>query len=148
MKGLSLTLAQATSDPAQNVFVIGIDGPAPGKPRMTQRDKWKQRPCVMAYRAWADRLRAAATGDLPKAEDVELVVILARYVPPASWSLKKQAAHIGEMMRSKPDGDNVAKSVFDALWSDDQKLGDFGVQRRWAWEADIRIEVFVNGVTP
>ncbi len=28
-----------------------------GKPRMTQRDKWKKRPCVLRYRAFADELR-------------------------------------------------------------------------------------------
>jgi hypothetical protein len=27
------------------------------KPRQTRSDKWKQRPCVMAYRTFADELR-------------------------------------------------------------------------------------------
>jgi len=29
------------------------------KPRQTRSDKWKQRPCVMRYRAFADEVRAA-----------------------------------------------------------------------------------------
>ena len=28
-----------------------------GKPRMTQRDKWKKRPCVLRYHAFRDKMR-------------------------------------------------------------------------------------------
>jgi Holliday junction resolvase RusA-like endonuclease len=147
MTNLSPDLTTATGKPARapRVFTFGIDGRAPGKPRMTQRDKWKKRPCVVAYRAWADRLREAAPKDLPIAEYVERLVVRATYAPPKSWSRKKQAEHIGQMMRTKPDGDNVLKSVCDALWIDDHKLGDKGVQRRWAWGDGIEIQVFEVG---
>lgn len=155
MTNLSPDPTTATGKPARapKVFTFGIDGRAPGKPRMTQSDKWKKRPCVVAYRAWADRLREAAPKNLPLAEHVEMVVVRAAYAPPESWSRKTKIAHIGQMMRSKPDGDNVAKSVCDALWSDDHKLGDILMQRRWGSDEGIQIEVFevgaynTNGVT-
>lgn len=41
-----------------------VPGTPIGKPRMTQRDKWrvgpKARPCVQRYRDWADAIRQAA----------------------------------------------------------------------------------------
>jgi len=40
--------------------VITVPGNPVGKPRMTRKDKWAQRPCVLRYREWADRARAAA----------------------------------------------------------------------------------------
>jgi Holliday junction resolvase RusA-like endonuclease len=115
---------------SHEVYVFVVDGPAPGKPRMTQRDKWKKRPCVVAYRAWCDRVRYAA-GIVPLASAVSLVSVTAFYAPPPSWSKSKRAASIGQMKRSKPDGDNILKALTDALWSSDEMLGDQRVQRRW-----------------
>ena len=107
-----------------------IPGPCPGKPRQTQSDKWRQRPCVMAYRRWADEARRCAKGSIPRAETVELLVVLAYYQPPASWSKKKKTKAMGRKKRSKPDGDNALKACCDALWPDDDAaLGDLFVQR-------------------
>jgi Holliday junction resolvase RusA-like endonuclease len=38
----------------------------------------------------------------------------------------------GEPYRKKPDGDNCVKSVLDALWKDDEKLGRASYERAWA----------------
>lgn len=116
---------------APDELTFTLDAPAMGKPRMTQRDKWKQRPCVMAYRAWCDQLREACPNP-PPAERVEAVTVIAHYAMPASWPQKKRAKLNGTKKRGKPDGDNVFKGIADALWKDDEKLGDQAVQRRWA----------------
>ena len=42
------------------LWPVVVRGEPIGKPRMTKRDKWKQRECVLRYRAWADAARAAA----------------------------------------------------------------------------------------
>jgi Holliday junction resolvase RusA-like endonuclease len=96
-----------------------------GKPRMTQRDKWKQRPCVMAYRAFCDVLRAEAGDRVPPASRVEHMVLMFFFATPdeSLW---------GEPYRKKPDGDNCVKSVLDALWKDDEKLGRASYERAWA----------------
>ncbi|WP_051305069.1 RusA family crossover junction endodeoxyribonuclease [Chitinilyticum litopenaei] len=57
---------------------------------------------------------------------------------PASWSKKKQAAALaGEIMPTgKPDADNVAKAISDALngiaWKDDAQAVDLVFRKRYA----------------
>jgi Holliday junction resolvase RusA-like endonuclease len=117
--------------------VFHIIGPAPGKPRMTRRDKWAKRPCVMAYWSWADQARATAGKVFaPQAAgDVRLIRITAFYRPPESWSYTRRTAAIGTMKRTRPDPDNIAKAVLDALWPDnDAAVGDVEVRRRYGTE--------------
>jgi len=119
-----------------------------GKPRMTRRDKWAKRPCVMQYWAYADAIRRACPNP-PPAEQVVFVEVFARFEPPASWSKSKREKAIGMLKRTKPDGDNIEKGTFDALWKQDEKLGDQFVNRTW-WpvnETMIRI-TFEHGGQP
>ena len=99
-----------------------------GKPRMTQQDKWKKRPCVMRYRAFADEMRLRV-GVIP----VEAVsVTLAVFLPMAeSWSDKKKAALKGMPHRQKPDIDNICKAVLDALMKDDSGIAYIHAVKRW-----------------
>lgn len=111
-----------------------------GKPRMTRRDKWQQRPCVMRYRAFADGLRAAA-GTLP--EPADAVIVTAHVAMPASWSLKKKAAMAGKPCRQKPDWDNIGKAVCDALFDEDACIW-FGVTMKYwcvAGEEKLKVKV-------
>jgi Holliday junction resolvase RusA-like endonuclease len=121
-------------------LTITIPGPAMGAVRQTQADRWKQRPAVLAYRAWCDLARACA-GVVPPAECVEEIRITAYYVPPESWSKRQRAAAIGGKMRTKPDWDNIGKAVCDALWKQDEALGDAVVKRRWDWTARLVLEI-------
>lgn len=137
--------AQPQDDAAEdgwevNLISFKLSGAAPGKPRMTRRDKWKKRKCVVEYFAWCDRLRAAAPA-MPNAEDVDDLIIMATYVPPASWSKAKRNAAMGTKKRSKPDGDNVLKAVCDALWENDEALGDKHESRRWGERDEISIVI-------
>lgn len=100
---------------------IYID-PVP-KPRMTQRDRWKQRPCVVRYRHYCDKLRATCEHEgwtLPDSVAMTFVIAM-----PASWSKKKRLAMQAEHHSGKPDIDNLIKGVLDALRPDD----DSGVWR-------------------
>jgi hypothetical protein len=125
---------------------IWLPGEPIGKPRMTQRDKWAKRPCVMRYRAWADRLRAVAgqfgAGPLPPAEAVVSLSWLAQFEPPKSWSKKKRAAMIGELHRSNPDASNILKGVEDILYPNgDSALAVGSYRKIWHWKAGIEIRI-------
>ncbi len=117
-----------------------IEGKPIGAPRMSQRDRWKKRPCVLRYFAWRDKAREAA-GELPPTEQIESVSWVAYFEPPASWSKRKRAEHLGKLHRSKPDRDNLDKSLLDALFKEDSQIASGEIQKRWG-ETD-RFEVTI-----
>lgn len=118
-----------------------IHGAPVGKPRQTQSDKWKKRPCVMRYRAWADKARASAPKDLPK--DPISVSWLAFLPIPNSWSKKKKEAMKGQFHRDKPDIDNLAK-CWDALFPQDSCIAQGTLEKRWDDGNGPRIEITVK----
>ena len=121
---------------------IVIHGTPLGKPRQTQRDKWAKRPCVMRYRGWADRARAAAGLMLPPADSVTSLDWTAFFEPPKSWSKKKRCAAIGELHRVPFDLDNLAKSLCDALWPNgDSAIAAMQCEKRWGWKPRIEITI-------
>jgi len=87
-----------------------------GKPRMTKRDKWQKRDCVMRYRAYADFIRLYAK--IPGWFTGEVSWIA--YLPiPKSWSKKKILAMAGQAHEQTPDRDNIDKGILDALLKND-----------------------------
>jgi Holliday junction resolvase RusA-like endonuclease len=122
------------------IRTITIPGPPMGKPRMTQRDKWKQRDCVMRYRSWADVARFEA-GSVPPAEQVERLDWVAYFEPPPSWSKAKKAEAIGQLHRSKPDRDNIDKAVLDALFKSDSGIAVGTLEKRWGVPARLEITI-------
>lgn len=109
------------------------------KPRQTRSDKWKQRPAVMAYRAFADKLRALAKRKkltLP-ADGMDIYF----YLPmPDSWSAKKKLKMNHTPHQQKPDLDNLVKALFDALCEDDCHIWRLSrVEKRWAKAGVINI---------
>lgn len=99
-----------------------------GKPRMTQRDVWMKRDCVVRYRAYCDTIRAHA-GKIPV--NVWHIEVIAKIPMPDSWSAKKRACMHGKLHRQKPDFDNTLKAVADALFSDDSVIGDGRTTKFW-----------------
>jgi Holliday junction resolvase RusA-like endonuclease len=62
------------------------------------------------------------------------VSIVAWFPMPSSWSMKKRRQHALRWHTQKPDGDNLAKAVLDALkehWQDDCQVCWLTVQKRW-----------------
>ena len=104
------------------------------KPRQTRSDKWKQRPVVMNYRAFADECRLRIKKNL---EEAHIVF----YVPmPKSWSKKKKNEMRAQPHRQKPDLDNLLKALMDALNTDDSHIAKLGsIQKVWADTGAIEI---------
>ena len=109
------------------------------KPRQVRSDKWKQRPVVLKWRAWADQFRA----EIGKAKFIpsdQLIMVF--YISmPKSWSNKKK-----EKMRGKPhqvkkskDLDNLEKALLDALFSNlpDRDDGEVFWKQSAKYWADI-----------
>ena len=122
-----------------------IHGCPIGKPRMTQRDKWMKRECVMAYRAWADTARAAAkqAGFVPRNGPICLQANF--FLPvPASLSAKKAAALAGQVHLTKPDLSNLLKSLEDALFPQDQAICEVHVFKFYNDGGGSRTEVEVT----
>jgi Holliday junction resolvase RusA-like endonuclease len=114
------------------------------KPRMTRSDKWKERPCVMAYRAFADAIRLAAGPEVLSLRPSELHIIV-HIKMPKSWSKTKQADMLGQMHRGKPDWDNIGKAFSDALYPDDDSFIAHGsVVKYWGYEDLAHVTIVDN----
>lgn len=111
------------------------------KPRMTRADKWKKRPCVLRYRAFADALRLAAGPKILALKPSEMHIVV-HIAMPQSWSKKKKAEMLGTLHRSKPDWDNIGKGVSDSLYPDDDSFISHGsVIKYWGYEDLAHITV-------
>jgi len=113
---------------------IVVEGQPVAKPRMTRRDRWKSRPCVTAYRAWADQARLQATGSPFRklaGRDVRKVTVRAFFTMPPSWPKRKQEEYSGGEHRAVPDPDNVLKAVLDALIDDDRYVTAVSCETFW-----------------
>lgn len=106
-----------------------------GKPRQTQRDKWKQRPCVLRYRAWCDLARLAAFRKNSKVtlERPTCIVVKAFF--------DGGKGHRVGPHTMKPDGDNVIKSCLDALFVNDEMVYKIEIQKLWCDGGRPRVEV-------
>jgi Holliday junction resolvase RusA-like endonuclease len=104
---------------------------------MTQADRWKQRPCVLRYRAFADMLRLSV-GVVPPAP-IAVEVVFHLPVPKSRRKGKSRivpaSPHLG-----KPDADNLVKAVLDALFEDDSGVWRIVAEKRWTYD-EGRIEL-------
>ncbi len=94
-------------------------------PRMMRADAWKQRPCVLQYRAFRDEVRYQGI-DVPPGAHLEFVLPM-----PVSWSKKKRAAMYGAPHTQKPDLDNLVKALLDACYTDDSHIWKLSAEKRW-----------------
>lgn len=107
------------------------------KPRMTRRDKWEKRDCVVRYRQFCDLFRAKFPYETIPDEikiDFELPM-------PSSWSRKKYSFMEGKPHQQKPDIDNLVKSVLDALHVDDSHVWKLIATKRWAVNGKITLYI-------
>lgn len=116
-----------------------IPGNPIGKPRMTRRDKWAKRPCVVRYRDWCDLARLCA-GKVPDARSVTDLQLTAVFEMPQSWSEKQKSLMDGRRHRKKPDADNIAKCV-DGLWTEDSGLADVTIRKRWGRQGGLHVRI-------
>jgi len=108
-----------------------------GKPRMTQRDKWKKRPVVLKYHAFKDFIRLNK-GSFELADKYSMVV----FIPfPKSYSKKKCKALFLKAHQEKPDKDNIEKAIMDSplRTRDDKEIYDSRVRKVWSYKPAIVI---------
>jgi Holliday junction resolvase RusA-like endonuclease len=110
-----------------------------GKPRMTQRDKWKGRGVVLRYHAFCDSLRAEAGRKAytpaPQGERVTFWIGM-----PSSWTKEKRARMYGEPHQQRPDLDNLHKAFLDALLPEDCMVWDTSIRKLWGTYGRIEVE--------
>ncbi|NQT40251.1 MAG: RusA family crossover junction endodeoxyribonuclease [Planctomycetes bacterium] len=115
-----------------------------GKPRMTQRDKWKKRKCVLQYREWCDRVRRLVDGHVPSPELVEDLNWTAYFEPPISWPKKRRVAAMGQRHRKVPDRDNIDKAVLDCLFKNDSAIATGRIEKWWDWRARLEVQIILG----
>lgn len=120
-----------------------VDGKPPGKPRMTQRDRWAKRPCVLRYWEWKDKVNYAfqQAGGLPDEAIITSVNWAAHYEMPKSWSREKRLRKFGTKHDSKPDRDNVDKALLDALFKEDSGIGSGLIYKLWDDESYLAVAI-------
>ena len=120
--------------------------PPCSKPRMTQRDRWKKRQCVLDFFAFRDRIRQEVKKidtllikESPFDWDNLTVIFL---VPmPKSWSKKKKALMVGKPMQQRPDIDNYLKGLFDATHKEDSSIWKVTASKIWT---DCTGKIIIN----
>ena len=60
---------------------------------------------------------------------------------PVSWSKRQRAAMDGRYCLTKPDADNIAGAVMDALFEDDAAVVEVSCLKRWGAAGELRILV-------
>ena len=115
------------------------------KPRMTQRDRWKQRPVVKNYHAFCDELRLLLP--LPMRRPMldqaihELDLTFHIPMPEKSWSKKKRAELEGKPHQQKPDIDNLLKAWMDCLYRNDQVIWKVSASKLWSVKGAIEVRL-------
>jgi Holliday junction resolvase RusA-like endonuclease len=89
--------------------------------------------------------RQAMVGQPPLAGPLAIAVTVFAQVPP-SWSRKKRAAALsGELRPGRPDWDNLAKAIGDALTSivfaDDAQIAEAQISKRYDAKPRLEIEI-------
>lgn len=117
---------------SKKVIVYDIT-PIP-KPRMTQRDRWKKRPCVVRYHQFKDDIRAS--GLTVSTSGCQLLFVMPM---PKSWSKQKKEVYENQPHEQKPDIDNLLKAVLDSLFDDDSCVWDIRATKVWGREGKIKV---------
>ncbi len=121
--------------------MIAVVNPTP-KPRMTQRDVWAKRPCVLRYRSFCDQLRNHAEEQgftLPERFAIRFWVPM-----PKSWSEARKHQMLHEPHQQKPDLSNLLKAVEDALLDEDERIYEVHATKRWAAVGAVEIEELIK----
>ena len=115
------------------------------KPRMTQRDRWKERPVVVNYRNFCDELRLKLPRQLrlpDLAERVQTIDIQFNIpMPEKSWSKKKRMEMDKQPHQQKPDIDNLLKAWMDALYRNDAVIWKVSASKMWSIKGSIVVDL-------
>jgi len=88
----------------------------------------------MRYRAFADEVRLKGV-TVESGDHITFVMPM-----PKSWSEKKKTSMLAMPHQQKPDWDNLAKALCDAVHADDSHLWQMTVTKLWGVSGMIIIE--------
>jgi len=121
----------------ENPFMITFE--IPGKPFAKQRARATRQGRVytpketVSFERQVAAIAAEYFGE-PFTGPVKLTV-LATFEPAKSWSKKKTQDHLGTPHTQRPDLDNIAKAIKDALnriaWVDDSQVAEMVTRKTW-----------------
>jgi len=100
-----------------------------GKPRMTQRDKWADRPIVSRYYAYKDTLALQRRGWVMQRSGLHIYFCMPM---PPSWSKRKTEKMAYSPHMQTPDIDNLVKAFFDALTLEDKDIWNLQATKLWS----------------
>jgi len=106
------------------------------KPRMTKQDKWMQRPIVVDYRAYANKLLSFGLKSAFNELTIDFYLSM-----PKSWSKKKKREMEGQPHQQTPDIDNLIKGFMDALLKQDCHVWSVNARKFWGYEGNIFLNV-------
>lgn len=105
-----------------------------GAPRMTQRDRWAKRECVLRYWAFKDAVRSAAESHQTELLTGPLQVDISFFMPRQKAKIWKTKPMPRYRSSTKPDIDNLFKAATDSLngviWADDSQIAA-GFCEKW-----------------
>lgn len=123
-----------------------VYGKPVAKPRMTRRDKWAKRPCVLKYWAYKTMVKEAYDNTPVEERPKECGCLYCIFFVPMSpsWSKKKKILMREKPHRQKPDVDNLTKGIMDALFEDDSGIWNLGAYKYWDDGKGPRVEITIS----
>jgi len=106
------------------------------KPRMTQSDRWKKRPCTARYWSFKDDCKKFNVLIPESGSHITFIMPM-----PKSWSNKKRLDMFGKPHQQRPDKDNLEKALLDAVYDEDCRVWDSRVSKIWGAFGAIRVSV-------
>ena len=93
---------------------------------------------------------AAVAAGLPVFTGPVDVEIAAVFAMPKSWSKSKRGYWLHRLHTQKPDADNVAKAVLDALaafWNDDAQVAVLRIRKTWSVDVHSGTHIRIREAT-
>lgn len=129
-------------------FVIPGEPCGKARPRFDSRNKRTYTPAktVKYEKLVATMFRAAYPGHVPDPSLPPVEVVVGCWFGlPKSWSMKKRTEHYLKPCTKKPDADNLAKIICDALnglaFVDDAQVYHVAVWKKWAKDGCVSVEI-------
>ena len=106
-------------------------------PRMSKSDVWKvpRRPCVQRYFDFRDKVKELGITISESGTHVTFVLPM-----PKSWNNVQKTYMDGMCHQSRPDIDNLGKSLMDSLYKEDAHIWDIRITKIWGYEGKIIIK--------
>lgn len=130
----------------QVVLIVDTEPQGKARPRFDSRSHRTYTPTKTIKYEWTIReeWRRRYPDRPPLLGDVS-VEIIARFKMPSSWSKKKKMQTILTPCRKRPDTDNIAKAVLDALngtaYDDDAQVVQLKVSKVWGLIGSVEIRI-------